>query len=254
MMDLDEFSVATFNLYNMQEAGKKLYTEPGWTPTQFNLKVNWTIFQLTMLEYPHIVGMQELWSKDALNKILTTGDVEEHRLDKKYDMLADPATGGHIVCAALVRKGLLTGDPEWIEDFPDEVKLDSKDDPQDPQAPAIKITLDKFSRPVLHFQVKLRENLPPTEVFVAHLKSKLPTQLDKEKWFKADPDAYKPHRVALGGAISKESDTPVIVLGDSCAGERAVLRQQPQAPVDVRRSGDQQRPPQLREPQRHRHR
>jgi hypothetical protein len=193
-----------------------------------------------MLEYPHIVGMQELWSKKALEKILTTGDVEELQLKNKYDMLAEPATGKSIVCAALVRKGLLTGEPEWIDKFPDAVRLESKDDPQDPQAPEINVGINKFSRPVLHFQVKLRENLPPTEVFVAHLKSKLPTALDQEAWFKAHPDTYKPHRDALGGAIStirrtaeaaalrvlltetmKGSDTPVVVLGDLNDGKES---------------------------------
>jgi predicted extracellular nuclease len=86
---------------------------------------------------------------------------------------------------------------------------------------------------VLHFQVKLRENLPLTEVFVTHLKSKLPTSLVEEAWYKEDPNTYEPHVEALGAGIStirrtaeavalrvllttkmKGSDTPVIVLGD----------------------------------------
>ena len=40
-----------------------------------------------------------------------------------------------------------------------------------------------FSRPVLTFDVALREAPPLTKVFVAHLKSKLPAQIDSEPWF-----------------------------------------------------------------------
>lgn len=48
---------------------------------------------------PTSSGWQELWSKPAL----------EAALKDQYDVLAEPATGETIVCAALVRKGLLAG-------------------------------------------------------------------------------------------------------------------------------------------------
>jgi hypothetical protein len=41
---------------------------------------------------------------------------------------------------------------------------------------------------------------PPTEVFVTHLKSKLPTRIDQEAWYSETPDLYKPHRTALCAA------------------------------------------------------
>ena len=37
---------------------------------------------------------------------------------------------------------------------------------------------------------------------MTHLKSKLPTRVDKEPWSVADPDLYKNHRTALGAGIS----------------------------------------------------
>ena len=43
--------------------------------------------------------------------------------------------------------------PNWISEFPDNVRLESDDDPMDPQAPHISVTLNSFSRPVLHFQL-----------------------------------------------------------------------------------------------------
>jgi hypothetical protein len=240
-MHLEKFCVATFNLFNMQVPGKKMNRrQQPWTDKQFIDKVNWTVFQLVTLGLPDIVGLQELWSKTALDKVMTAGEEDEHQLKHTYDMLAKPATGGKIICGALVRKGLLTGEPTWVDEFPDEVVLRSEKDPDDPQAPGISVTIDKFSRPVLNFQVKLRDDLPPTEVFVVHLKSKLPTALDKEAWFKEKPETYKPHAEALGAGIStirrtaeavalrvllnskmKDSDTPVIVLGDINDGQHS---------------------------------
>ncbi len=83
-----------------------------YTDAEFRRKVVWTAERLRDLR-PDIVGFQELWHADALAAVL-----EEANLDDDYDLLAAPATGGRIVCAAIVRKGLLRGDPQWISDFP----------------------------------------------------------------------------------------------------------------------------------------
>ena len=134
--------------------------------------------------------------------------------------------------------------------FPKEVKLDLKDDPNDPQSPEIKVTINAFSRPVLRFQVKLRDDQTPTEVFVTHLKSKLPTDVSEAPWFVAKPEMFKPHQNALGAGIStirrtaeavalrviltgvmKGTATPVIVLGDINDGQSSntanILTEQP---------------------------
>ena len=120
----------------------------------------------------------------------------------------------------------------------------------DPQAPAISVHIPGFSRPVLNFQVALRDAPPLVEVFVAHLKSKLPTQINGETWYDADPETYRDHRNALGGAIStirrtaeatalrvlltevmKGTETPVLVLGDLNDGQHSntinILTEQP---------------------------
>jgi endonuclease/exonuclease/phosphatase family metal-dependent hydrolase len=240
-MDHDEFSVATFNLFNLQEPGKPMNRgQTPWTPEQFKLKVQWTVWQLTTLN-PDIVGLQELWSKKALDAVLdyNYGSKEKpKRLKDEYDPLATPATGAKIVCGALVRKQLLTGEPKWVEEFPKAVRLELKKDPADKQAPEIKLRIKAFSRPALRFQVKLRDDQTPTEVFVAHLKSKLPTRVDKEPWFVDDPGLYRAHRTALGAGIStirrtaeavalrvmltdvmRNTATPVIVLGDMNDGQ-----------------------------------
>jgi hypothetical protein len=252
-MNREDFSVATFNLFNLQEPGKPMNEgQTPWTPKQFELKIQWTVWQLTTLN-PDIVGLQELWSKKALDAVLdyNYGTKEEpKRLKDEYHALATPATGAKIVCGALVRKPLLTGEPKWMDEFPKAVRLELKKDPADKQAPEIKLRINAFSRPVLRFQVKLRNDQTPTEVFVTHLKSKLPTRVNKEPWFVDDPDTYKPHQTALGAGLStirrtaeavalrvmltgvmKGSTTPVIVLGDINDGQQSntsnILTEQP---------------------------
>ncbi|KRQ29075.1 endonuclease/exonuclease/phosphatase family protein [Mycobacteroides chelonae] len=241
------FSVATFNMYNLQDADTPLYaTSKPWTPEEFKRKTEWAAWQLGTLG-ADVVGLQEVWSKSALESVLA---VDPQGLADEYDVLATPAVGTSITCAALVRKGLLTGKPKWITDFPKAVRLESRDDPADPQAPVIDVSIKSFSRPVLNFQVQLRDDEPATEIFVVHLKSKLPTQISKEAWYKKSSATYRPHQQALGDGIStirrtaeavavrvllngvmRDTETPVVVLGDINDGKESntanILTSQP---------------------------
>ncbi|QIK65042.1 endonuclease/exonuclease/phosphatase family protein [Nocardioides sp. HDW12B] len=253
-MDLQRFSVATFNLYNLQLPGEPM--NPGqrvWTAEEFDRKLTWIGGKLAALD-ADVVGLQELWHRDAIVQVLERADLTE-----VYDVVADPADGGRIVCAALVRRGLLRGQPDWIDVFPDAMRLDSTDQ-ADLQAPAVSVSIPGFSRPVLHLQVALRDDPPLTDVFVTHLKSKLPTRIDQEPWFDADPDLYRPHTTALGAALStirrtaeatalrvlltgvmKGTTTPVLVLGDVNDGQHSntlnILTEQPRYLVGESRGG-----------------
>jgi predicted extracellular nuclease len=253
-MSLDRFSVATFNLFNLQLPGRPMY--PGqapWTETEFADKIDWTAEQLAGLD-ADVVGLQELWSREAMERALAANA----GLAARYDLLADEATGAEIVCAALVRKGLLRGAAEWVRDFPAELKLESSGN--DPQTPEVRVAIRGFSRPVLHFRVALRDQPPLTEVFVAHLKSKLPERVDDEPWFDADEATFKPHANALGAALAtirrtaeatalrilltktmKGTVTPVIVLGDLNDGQHSntvnVLTEQPRYLVGDSKGG-----------------
>lgn len=253
-MNLDRFRVATFNLYNLQLPGETM--NPGqrvWTTDEYERKLAWIGVQLHSIE-ADVIGLQELWHRDAMAAALTRAG-----LDDTYELLAEPADGDRIVCAALVRRGLRVGEPEWIDRFPDAVRLQSST-PMDPQSPGILVTIPRFSRPVLRVAIALRDDLPPTEVFVTHLKSKLPIRIDTEVWFEADPDRYRPHQTALGAALAtiqrtaeatalrvlltermKGTVTPVIVLGDINDGQHSntlnILTEQPRYLVGDSRGG-----------------
>jgi endonuclease/exonuclease/phosphatase family metal-dependent hydrolase len=242
-MKLATLSIGTFNLLNLNEPDLPLYTGAGWTKEQYDLKIEWTQRNIRMLS-PDIFGFQELWHHDSLANALDASG-----LAGDYDLLVPPdADGTHIVCAAIVRKGLLDGEPEWIADFPDKFVLQSSGD--DPQTPAISVSIDSFSRPVLHFKIKPRDNKESVDVYVCHLKSKAPTKVFNERWFKAEKPLYGKHQTNMGSAIStirrtveasalrfiltekmKDNRTPVIVLGDINDGQMSntvnILTEQP---------------------------
>lgn len=243
-MKLKELSIATFNLYNLNEPGLPLYTDrDGWTVEQHALKIAWTARQLTVLR-SDVFGFQELWHAQSLRTALDAAG-----LAADYDLVVPPdADGRKIVCAAIVRKGLLVGEPRWIEHFPENFRLSSRGD--DPQTPDIEVNIRGFSRPVAHFTLQPREGEPPVHVYVCHLKSKAPTKVYNEAWYRADSAAYSPHAANLGSALStirrtaeasalrflltqqmKGNDTPVIVIGDINDGHFSnttnVLTEQP---------------------------
>lgn len=243
-MNLKELSIATFNLYNLNEPGRALYTDrDGWSEGEYARKIAWVVRQLTILK-SDVVGFQELWHAASLKRALQAAE-----FSAEYDVVAPPSADGRkIVCAAIVRKGLLSSEPEWVERFPEKFTLRSSGD--DPQTPEIDVSVRGFSRPVAHFTIKPRADEPDVHVYVCHFKSKAPTKVFKEAWFKADELAYAKHASALGSALStirrtaeaaalrfmlteqmKGTDTPVIVLGDINDGHFSnttnVLTEQP---------------------------
>lgn len=225
-MNLNRLSIGTFNLYNLNEPGLALYSDrDGWSQPEYDRKIDWTQRMIRQLR-PDIFGLQELWHRDSIARAL-----EMSGLADEYDLIVpDAADGSRITCAALVRRGLMTGAPEWITGFPQGFILNSSGD--DPQTPAISVNITSFSRPVLHFTILPRQDEPPIHVYVCHFKSKAPTQIYREPWFAAD-ESYGQHRTNLGAALStirrtaeasalrflltrqmKGTRTPVIVLGD----------------------------------------
>lgn len=153
-----DISVATFNLYNLNAAGRAVYSDrDGWTAEQAAAKVRWTGAMLSRLG-ADVWGFQELWHPEPLQAAFAGAG-----LGQGYDLLVPPdADGTRIVCAGAVRRGWLHGAPEWITRFPDGFRLESAGD--DPQTPGIQVRLTGCSRPVLHFAVRPRADRPPIHV------------------------------------------------------------------------------------------
>lgn len=232
MANRTQISFTTFNLYNLNRPNKSMYTSPGWSDDDYLKKVEWAARTIRDTN-SRVWGFQELWDAEALK------DVFEHAgLADRYDLVV-PANhrGNSIICAAAVEKGLLRGEPEWIDSFHPNFVLDNGGD--DPQTARISVRINKFSRPVLKFRFRPHRNSEIT-VYVAHLKSKNPTDIFRENWYKGNADFYKNHRDGLGQAIStirrtaeaaalrmylveelKNTDTPIVVLGDLNDGQHS---------------------------------
>ena len=247
-------SLATCNLYNINEPGLAMYRDrSGWSQEEYDKKVDW-LARIVQVVDADVWGFQELWHRKSIVNVF-----KKAKLNSDYEILAPSShKGKKIICAAAVRKDLLVGDPEWIEAFPDQFVLKSGGD--DPQTAQITVNLEKFSRPVLHFTIQPRADSKAIQVYVAHLKSKMPTVIDGEDWFKNDKDFYKKHRTGLGGCLStirrtveaaalrmmmtetmKGNDEPVVVLGDLNDGKKSntlnILSDQPNYLMGLSKGG-----------------
>ncbi|MGA9117658.1 MAG: endonuclease/exonuclease/phosphatase family protein [Bacteroidota bacterium] len=239
---MKKFSVATFNLFNLNEPGVAIYgNQEGWSQEQYDRKIAWTACQIGLLN-ADVVAFQELWHAQALTHAFDNSPVAGG-----YQLLVPPdATGERIICAAAVRQGIPVESVEWIEDFPAHFVLRSGGG--DAQTPAIGVTIKGFSRPVLHARLRLHATEPLVHFYVCHLKSKGPTTLSREPWY--DKEVHGMHHVALGAAVStirrtaeaaairvilnevmRENDQPVIVVGDINDGQNSntqnILTEQP---------------------------
>lgn len=222
-----KISFASCNLYNINQPGLPIYRDTdGWDQQAYDKKVAWTGTKLFDLK-SDVWGFQELWHQQSLQDVFSAAGLADD-----YELLVPPDhDGGYIVCAGAVRKDLLVGEPEWIVNFPDKFKLISGGD--DAQTSNLSVSIDKFSRPVLHFKIKPRSNGKTISVYVVHFKSKGPTHIYREQWYKDDNEYYSKHRTSIGSAIStirrtaeatalrmiltdemKHNGNPVVVLGD----------------------------------------
>lgn len=227
MSSRTQVSFASCNLYNLNLPNLSMYgNSSGWSQTQYDNKIAWTSGMLKSLK-ADVWGFQELWHKEALKEAFS-----EPGLRSRYRLLVpENHGGGRIICAGAVKKEILVGEPEWIKDFPSKFKLGSGGD--DPQTSAIDVNTSSFSRPLLRFQIRPRSNGKKISVYVVHLKSKLPSRVSGEDWYRSDRAYYKNHTTGLGAALAtirrtveaaalrmiltdemKSNENPVVVLGD----------------------------------------
>ncbi len=194
-MNAKTLSFTTFNLLNLNRPDAIMYGRPGPDAAGVAEKVEWTGRMLARA-VADVIGFQELWHPEPLEAALKRGG-----LDTTHDLVVPPGCDGtSIVCAAAVRKGLQTAPAQWIESFPEGIRLESSG--REDQAPPISVAVGGFSRPVLRLHLTPRDDAAPVHVFVCHLKSKRPTEIYREGWYNAARSLYKPHSQAIGSALS----------------------------------------------------
>ncbi len=243
-------TLGSFNLLNLQEAGKPVHrTKNYYTPAAYKKKVEWVGGMLEGIE-ADVVGFQEVWSKKALQDALKKSG------QFSSATLVGPTANGKDTSVALATT-LEQGSAVWHRKFPAEFLMSSK--AGGTSGPAVRVTLSKFSRPVLQVPVKVpisATKKKEVQVFVAHFKSKLPSNLSdasrKKLWTKFGDGKYDDGRpklntlgnkidIGIGSAlanvqrsteaaalrfiVAKEmygNNRPVVVLGDLNDGPLSV--------------------------------
>jgi len=242
MPNMRDLSFATVNLFNLQVPGGITYNdEPQFAENAegreaYEQQVTWMANRVALID-ADVIGFQELWAVAALELVFSKAGLREN-----YDLIARDAPGrGQPQVALAIRKDrngestLLDG-AGWVESFPDTFKFEGLRE-EDGASEEITITIDKFSRPVLHAQIQpqgVNPKPPIVNLFVAHLKSKGPARLS----FAAPrPIALQTHSAITKSAVShvrrvmeagalralldplmKEEDdsdlSPVVLMGD----------------------------------------
>jgi len=198
-----DISFGTFNLYNLQLPGKawRFRTQP-YTEAQYRAKVKWAAGMLREMN-ADVIGFQELWSAQCLRDVFeelrgataSGNDYELHFIKEDwYD----------IAVAAAVRKPWRVKRTQVHKAFPAKCVLKkrrARASAPDREDDEVDVRIDRFSRSVLQLELtnEADPRLPSVRVFVAHLKSKLPTRLDEQE---AGDVEVKRHANALGAAIS----------------------------------------------------
>ncbi len=257
--NMRDISFATFNLYNLQLPGAPMYARSTpYTEAEYAAKIAWAAARIRALD-ADVIAFQELWSPEALEAIFAQeGLAGTHSL-----AFIKPGGWDGIAVACAVRQPWEILGWKRHKAFPPAFRIRKRkqsmaairaDQPaadrsiaadEDPrflpshEDDGIALQISEFSRSVLQVTVghsrARRPSVPPIEVFCTHLKSKLATLLDNVDY--RDPD-LKPHRTALGSAISTirrtaeatalrmiltdtlgETDTPAVVLGDLNDGQ-----------------------------------
>ena len=230
-MAATSFSIATFNAQNLLHSGVYFSgrNDKPYTKEFYQEKLDW-IVNVLHEGGPGLVGMQELFSREAFTSIAEkAGYAFSYAPDIESNLNITKDATGHLQAQGPYN-GLLSRYPilssARIKDFPSEVsgiQIEDNDGDSEP----LRLSVTSFQRPVIQVDVELKEGVVAT-VFVAHLKSKRPIYLASEKNMQSDPIIQACGRIRslivraaesvalrqLVVTVMKNSSKPVILFGD----------------------------------------
>lgn len=149
--------VGTFNVLNLADVGDKYYpTAKPYNQKEFDKKIAWIASQLDRM-HADIVGVQEIFSKEALERAVRKSKCNR---DATVHVASDPHKKPWV---GLISNLELTGPPDVVPNFPNgfSLTLEGKIVP-----------IDQFSRPVLRAVIEVFDR--EVVFLVSHLKSKRP--------------------------------------------------------------------------------
>jgi endonuclease/exonuclease/phosphatase family metal-dependent hydrolase len=209
-----EIRFATFNVFNLAPPGMRFYDSLElYTPAQYEAKIAWIARQLDLLD-ADVIGFQEIFSQAALKEVLERTQKYKHAHHAGFD--PDPQAERFTPSVALVSRLPLIGEAASYVDLPHQLSV---------ALPGLTNPVTRFTRPVLRARVRLSEQLT-ANVFVVHLKSKLPDAVNEEN--AANPsqsDIAVLRSLIRRGAEAlglrylaadhlRDDRTPLLILGD----------------------------------------
>ena len=210
-----EIRFATFNVCNLALPGVTFYDNlPPYTPEEFEAKLNWLARKIDEID-ADVIAFQEVFAQSALRDVLarTSNYREAHHAGFDPDPTIEPLTPS----VALVSRLPFAAAPASYHGLPPALLASLA-----PQA----APLTRFTRPLLHVQVQLSEQVT-ANVLVVHLKSKRPDYLPGED--ESDPALYDLAslrslyrrgieavglRHVIDGLLPADGAMPLIVMGD----------------------------------------
>jgi predicted extracellular nuclease len=191
-----QLSLATVNLENLHLPRVPFYSKAeGWSEEEYAGKRAWTAQALQRLN-ADIIGFQELWHRDALADAFTLAGLAD-----EYEIATVDPVGNAISNAIAVRKPHRLVEMRWIEAFPERMTLRRRHARSLADTDyTLNVGIRDFSRPLAHATIEVRHPRVTRrlEVLAAHLKSKLPTPLERDDAAMLQPGDAD----ALGSALS----------------------------------------------------
>lgn len=209
-----ELRFATFNVCNLALPGVKYYEDQvPYSPDEYEAKITWIAQQLDRLD-ADVVGLQEIFSQTALQDVLAR--TLKYR-DAQHIGFDPESSADHLTpSVALISRFPVRDSGKIFNQLPHDLSV---------ALPGASIPVTRFTRPVLHAQIQVTADLR-VNVFVCHLKSKLPD-------YRSDATNTHPDQTgvamlrslirrgtdALGlryllSEMNKEHRAPTVVMGD----------------------------------------
>ena len=213
-----DISFASFNLYNFQSANEPVHRGRIVTQEEYIAKRDWIKGMIKKVD-ADVFGFQELWSKEALDDVLSDPELSDY-----HPIYLGDRWRGIAVAMAVREPWQVVGDVEIIKSFPfnELVNLDDNDDEDD----EFHLSINRFSRSVIKVMLKhaTSASTPELTVFACHLKSKLPSRVsgfDREYNSAVGSSLSTIRRTAEALALRmalidhmEGEGTPTVVIGD----------------------------------------
>lgn len=209
-----ELRLATFNVGNLALPDMKYYEDQiPYSIDEYDAKITWIAQQLDRLD-ADVIGMQEIFSQAALKDVLARTQKYRHAQHIGFD--PDPHANHLTPSVALISRLPVVEGAKTFHPLPANLAV---------ALPGTLQPVTHFTRPILHARIKVTPELP-INVFVCHLKSKLPDYRSEDIARHPDQTGIAMLRSlirrgtdALGlryllSDINREKRIPTIVMGD----------------------------------------